>query len=39
MYAAKGSHGKRESNALVIYPEDGNNSPKGGIIPDNSGGT
>ena len=27
-------HGKRESNTLVIYPEDRDNLAKAGIIPD-----
>ncbi len=31
--------GKRESNALVTYPEDENNPEKSGIILDKSGGT
>ena len=29
-------HGKRESNTLVIYPEDGDNPAKAGIISDGS---
>ena len=31
-----GGHGKRESNALVIYPEVEYNPEKSGIILDNS---
>ncbi len=31
--------GKRESNALVIYPEDEDNPKKFGVILDGSGGS